>query len=824
MVTRTNGHLFHLTNAFIKAAGADRFDGINWNELVSELDKLTEITNADSPFTPNEDDTFIIADAAAGAVTIGPTAASGLIGKEYIIIKKDSSGNAVTFDPSGGELVDNATSKSVTTQGGLMRVKATSTEWFSTSVAPGAGEANTGANVGAGTGIFRDKTGVNLNFKSMIAGANVAVVDNGNDITVSSTAGATTNIFEGGVQVGSGGLAPNFDATDFNVAENAGKADISLNYGTGAGQPAEGSHTHPLTGITNLGGASGDIIIWNGTNWIRLAKGSDGQVLKLASGLPGWGTDDTGGGSAVTGYTVPSAATVSAINTALGTTQYKKVGLVSTDIITTNMSIRLKSTGQMLWGQQARLQATAAFSSGSGASFTGDGMIFLGDESTATPPSGTASTIDRNYLRISDLIVDFNSEPNHGRGISNYGDFYDTGGGATRHYIGTGGTQANDNTFKQAIIQRVVFEGHTQEGKECIYLRNMENGGVVAQCRVVGLDSTQATPTAAFRFSDVVGVIGGNIICRDNYISLGGNSARGIQCDGNIERILSQGNRIFSTFDDDPDHNNRQVGFWWEPDSTGKMDNRAWHADNCSIEDVQYGFVINIPNSAAGIWGFSISNNLLDMKNCATNSSGLPESIAIDFRGAGESAGHIHHNNIGARFQANTEVCTGIDVTDIVTTSGRGGVQVDHNTFAKKPTAGAGSTASFTPITGLLGKKDVLIHDNPGYNPVSVDRSSTSRDIQTTWTAMTNPWATSGNSDKGIYNVSASPGQAAPVNGTPYIVYQTKKRFIIQGGSGVSIVIDGITIPGSTFVGVLDPYETIRVNFTTAPTAQVLCL
>ncbi len=55
--------------------------------------------------------------------------------------------------------------------------------------AAGVGEANTGANVGAGTGlVFRDKTGAVLNLKSLIGGANVTVIDGVDAITIDSTA------------------------------------------------------------------------------------------------------------------------------------------------------------------------------------------------------------------------------------------------------------------------------------------------------------------------------------------------------------------------------------------------------------------------------------------------------------------------------------------------------------------------------------------------------------------------------------------------------------------------------------------------------------
>jgi len=34
--------------------------------------------------------------------------------------------------------------------------------------------------------------------------------------------------------------------------------------------------------------ATGDIMYYNGTDWVRLAVGTDGQVLTLAGGLPTW--------------------------------------------------------------------------------------------------------------------------------------------------------------------------------------------------------------------------------------------------------------------------------------------------------------------------------------------------------------------------------------------------------------------------------------------------------------------------------------------------------------------------------------------------------
>ncbi len=48
--------------------------------------------------------------------------------------------------------------------------------------------------------------------------------------------------------------------------------------------------TLPLANLANSGGAAGDIAYWNGSNWIRLAKGTATQVLGMNSGAtaPEW--------------------------------------------------------------------------------------------------------------------------------------------------------------------------------------------------------------------------------------------------------------------------------------------------------------------------------------------------------------------------------------------------------------------------------------------------------------------------------------------------------------------------------------------------------
>ena len=117
----------------------------------------------------------------------------------------------------------------------------------------------------------------------------------------------------------SGGSVIKGDQTSFILRNSSGDSRIGRivyanDYvGRWSGEPIR--TTSGGTGLT--GYAAGDIIYASAANTLaKLAKGTDGQVLKLSGGVPTWGTDNdtdtvtrlrTGGASYVSGDIILSA-------------------------------------------------------------------------------------------------------------------------------------------------------------------------------------------------------------------------------------------------------------------------------------------------------------------------------------------------------------------------------------------------------------------------------------------------------------------------------------------------------------------------------------
>ena len=97
----------------------------------------------------------------------------------------------------------------------------------------GSGEANTASNLGAGEGVFSTKAGVDLQFKSLIAGTGITLTPTSTDITVASTGGGGGFYGIAVAETDGTGSYKNintikFHANDFYINQNSPNTDEAI--------------------------------------------------------------------------------------------------------------------------------------------------------------------------------------------------------------------------------------------------------------------------------------------------------------------------------------------------------------------------------------------------------------------------------------------------------------------------------------------------------------------------------------------------------------------------------------------------------------------
>lgn len=150
----------------------------------------------------------------------------------------------------------------------------------------GSGEANTASNLGSitnGLGLFSTKNGVDLQFKRIKAGSNITLTDEGNDILITATGGGS----------GSGDmLKTTYDTNNDGVVDNA----TQLNSQSAAYYLARSNHTGTQAASTITGLASVATVGTLGslTN-VNASSPTIGQVLQWSG--TAWINATLGGGS-----------------------------------------------------------------------------------------------------------------------------------------------------------------------------------------------------------------------------------------------------------------------------------------------------------------------------------------------------------------------------------------------------------------------------------------------------------------------------------------------------------------------------------------------
>ncbi len=159
--------------------------------------------------------------------------------------------------------------------------------------------------------------------------------------------------------------------------------------------------------------ATGDIYYRDDSgNYVRLGVGSTGQVLKVSSGIPSWGTDnDTGGGSATSGIYTPTTTNVTNVtNSSNVFAHYTQVG--NEVIISIILTIQTTGSGLFEVGVSLPSGLTSNFTTANDA---------LGSGSWGQEGSGSAA----NFYVIAD-------ETNDRLALKGY-----AAGGATVKFYGT---------------------------------------------------------------------------------------------------------------------------------------------------------------------------------------------------------------------------------------------------------------------------------------------------------------------------------------------------------------------------------------------------
>ncbi len=258
--------------------------------------KITSINSG--PYTAGDESTILV-DAGTGAITVNLPAAATAPDRMYYIKKTDAT-NAVTIDANGGELIDGATTQTLSNQFEYYRIISDGAAWFiiGTNISAGGGGGGSGfsnVQVFTANGTFTVPAGVTNIMVEVIGGGGGGA---------SGSAGGTR---------GCGGMGGGYGKSYFTVVPGANHAVVIGAGGTGApGGPCSLGNTggtstfgSPVV-IQSTGGQGGNGCGSNSsrnggtsTGQINMqgARGPDGQTVgRHYGGLSGNGSTIGQGG------------------------------------------------------------------------------------------------------------------------------------------------------------------------------------------------------------------------------------------------------------------------------------------------------------------------------------------------------------------------------------------------------------------------------------------------------------------------------------------------------------------------------------------------